>query len=552
MAAIKVSKSNAWTLWNNGRIAAANVYLHTQAPEYPPVIGSLAHARGYNALRLWFAWAYKYTLSEEDFIAIAADPAGWNSTALTRHGQATIAEVAAQVDRVLQACSQNGMGVIFTLDFFQGRGGRLWSEPGLHDSLVNFWKATAQRWQSNHAVIGYDILNEPSPSEGLSFAAIRAGTTENWPALAARVVAAIRQVDTATPIVVQGMYYGGPNGLGLFHAPDNSNSWLVPGTRIVYSFHMYHPGEITHQGVANWSYETLGMPYPAGAQWYWENFNGQLLGESSNGLFRDCNTAADLMAACKVALDFKARFNVPVFVGEFSMVDINFDTSSLPDSRISEVSPDDYHRQVTAISSTGSEVTVSVENISPHMFGWGQPDESIKRGADGFVIPYTRQKTAAQLNAIKQNNQDYGQYFTNEVLLTVSPIPGTPQAQAVASLNIVNQPVTIRRGGHQYVFNAAKPVVEILRQALATRDNDEKYFPPVATLSIKATAARAQAQPQSRVAYATDVLRMCQAKGLSWAWHAEDSNVGGFVGWRPSKAVAAVLRQAAMGRRLPG
>jgi hypothetical protein len=43
---------------------------------------------------------------------------------------------------------------------------------------------------------------------------------------------------------------------------------------------------------------------------------------------------------------------------------------------------------------------------------------------------------------------------------------------------------------------------------------------------------------------------MCQKNGFSWAWHAEDNDNGGFVGWRPSPEIGKLLRAAAMGRRV--
>ncbi len=560
----KVNKSNCWDRWNQGLITATNVIgVNHELPGQPQILANLAANRGINAIRLWFAWGNDYTLGPKDFITIAKE--GWDTPTLNALGKLPLASIAKQVDQILTSCESLGLGVIFTLDFFKTEGDRLWvDKPAgddyplattaleMQDMLTQFWVATAKRWKTRQAVIGYDILNEPAPSQTMSFADLNAHPTMNWPGLASKIAAAIRTqaLDTTTPLVVEGIYWGGSNGLGIFYdgmlGTATPNKWLVQDSKVVYSFHFYDPGEVTHQGVANWAYEGLGLTYPSGTRWIWYYYNGTM----KQAELQPINNATDLAALCKVALTFKLAYKVPVFVGEFSHVDPHFDintTSNPADTRISEVREDDYHRQVTSITSDGSTVTVNVDNINWSLFGWQKQVQD--RGAGGFNFGVTRAASTAQLQQWQDSGTDINPYFTNTVLLTVKSIPGSPEANAVNALNIVDQPVTITRIDSKYVFTAAKPVGTVARRELATKPNGEMYFPPVATLSLK-PATSAAAMTASRVAFATDVIAMCQKSRLSWCWHSEDLNNGGFVGWRPGPAVNQVMRQAAMGRRL--
>lgn len=562
MPTSKLNKSNCWDRWNQGLVTATNIVgLNLESAGQPQILANLAAHRGINAIRLWFAWGYDHTIGPQDVITVARE--GWDTPTLNAIGKLPLATVARQLDRILDVCESLGLGVVLTLDFFQGEGGRLWldrSAGGDHpeattalamqDTLVKFWTATAQRWKNRQGVIGYDILNEPAPSQSMSFAELNAHPTMNWPGLASRIAAGIRTQDSVTPLVVQGIYYGGANGLGVFFedmvGTATPKKWMVQDPKVVYSFHFYDPLEVSHQGVASWSYEALGLTYPAGTRWSWYYHNGV----KTEAELQPVNSRVDLQALCQTALGLKLLHKVPLFLGEFSHVDPYFDLGSTlnpADTRISEVREDDYHRQVTSITSDGSKVTVFVDNINWSLFGFLHQIQD--RGAGGFNFGTTRNASYNDLLQLQSQGVDINPYFTNDVLLTVRAIPGTPEAEAVNALNIVDQPVRITRIDSKYVFNAAKPVIQVLRRALATQANGDKYFPPVATLSLKPAATPAQIAA-SRVAWATDVIGMCQKNGVSWCWHADDLNLGGFVGWRPGPELNKVMRLAAMGRRL--
>jgi hypothetical protein len=128
----------------------------------------------------------------------------------------------------------------------------IWTDPAARDAWVAMLKHTAERYGSNPTVVGYSIMVEPNsyarhgfidPSE---FYLLYANTTEDVNVLYGLAVAAIREVDTETPILLE------PEGYG-------NVTWLsslkdFPGGRIVYTAHDYTPFDYTHEQVPNSNY----------------------------------------------------------------------------------------------------------------------------------------------------------------------------------------------------------------------------------------------------------------------------------------------------------
>ncbi|MEA3397700.1 MAG: cellulase family glycosylhydrolase [Chloroflexota bacterium] len=122
----------------------------------------------------------------------------------------------------------------------------VWQEQAAQDAWGEMWRYTAQRYKDNPIVVGYDLMCEPnsndvwldewSPEE---FYAAYGGTLYDWNQLAPRITAAIREVDTNTPLLVGGMGY-------------SAVAWLphlqpTGDPRTVYTVHQYAPFVYTHQ-----------------------------------------------------------------------------------------------------------------------------------------------------------------------------------------------------------------------------------------------------------------------------------------------------------------
>lgn len=192
------------------------------------------------------------------------------------------------LDGLLPVCERLGIKVV--VDLHTPPGGRneakecrLFHEKRFQDSFIAWWERIARRYCGEKTVWGYDLVNEPV--EGL----VGEGLMD-WRALAEATARRVRAIDGDHAILVEPAPWGGPAGLDDFEPLD------VPG--IVYSVHMYEPGQFTHQGVHG---QDTGVAYPgviAGTMWDKERLRRSL----------------------RPAAEFQRDYGVHLYIGEFSAI----------------------------------------------------------------------------------------------------------------------------------------------------------------------------------------------------------------------------------------
>lgn len=177
----------------------------------------------------------------------------------------------------------------------------LWEDRTAQDAWVEMWAFAAERYRDNPIVIGYKLMVEPNAAsvyfdiwEPEEFYSAYAGSTYDWNQLHPRIIAAIRSVDSNTPILVNAEGYSAIEWLPYVEIVDESN--------IVYIAHQYHPYEqYTHQ------YPDGRNAYPGQFDLDWDgqpdDFNRQWLQELLGPL-----------------REFAQTHNVPVAVDEFGVV----------------------------------------------------------------------------------------------------------------------------------------------------------------------------------------------------------------------------------------
>ncbi|MEW5701808.1 MAG: cellulase family glycosylhydrolase [Candidatus Zixiibacteriota bacterium] len=111
---------------------------------------------------------------------------------------------------------------------------RLWRDTSYWGRAYRFWRELAGHLKDNPAVVGYNILNEPTPEF-----AVGADGPVVLNRFYATVVRAIRDVDSTTPIVLDGGRWASPDGLAEFRP--------LLDTNVIYAFHMYEPFEYTNK-----------------------------------------------------------------------------------------------------------------------------------------------------------------------------------------------------------------------------------------------------------------------------------------------------------------
>lgn len=172
----------------------------------------------------------------------------------------------------------------------------IWRDGVYQDALVYLWVYLAKRYADRGSVIaGYDLLNEPNVPRDLNGHPVPG--LGDWNALVNRLVNAIRKHDQVHTIVVEPITSRRQGKRRIY--PMDGDAYFVPpkDSNIVYSPHFYEPGAFSHQQINAWN------PDPV-------NYPGIIAGE-----YWDKNRLREVM---KPIFDVQKKYNIPVFIGEFS------------------------------------------------------------------------------------------------------------------------------------------------------------------------------------------------------------------------------------------
>lgn len=272
-------------------------------PKPPPIAGPMF--KGHNLPRLRGAMISP-KIDEEGLRVLGRD---WNANLirwqLIRHGRPNqpsslndydqwLEGELKRLDAALPLCEKYGIYVALdlhsppggkaTVSGYIGSDNRLFTDRKVQDQFVEVWRRLATRYKNAKAIWGYDLANEPVED-------FVEDNCDDWHGLAERTAKAIRQIDPARAIICEAPPWGSPESLADFTPLAVSN--------VVYSAHMYVPGEFTHQGV----HSKTGKPvsYPGvinGKQW----------------------DKAALEVALQPVINFQKTYNAHIYMGEFSAI----------------------------------------------------------------------------------------------------------------------------------------------------------------------------------------------------------------------------------------
>ena len=178
--------------------------------------------------------------------------------------------------RMLDAAARHGIKVAVALGSCPGwTNSREQSLVATKDfqseMLAKVWMILAARFVGHPALYGYDILNEPGMRPA------------DWNRVFEDAVAAIRKVDSATPVITESLSRYWPQGMN-----------------VIYSIHPYQPHDLTHQAIGGRN--TIAWSYP-----------GYI-----NGVYWD---KEQMRLARKQVIEFQqAHPDARIFVGEFSCI----------------------------------------------------------------------------------------------------------------------------------------------------------------------------------------------------------------------------------------
>lgn len=177
----------------------------------------------------------------------------------------------------------------------------VWTNQVAQDAWIAMWRHMAARYHSHPVVVGYELMVEPNAAGRLldmydpaEFYPAYAGTLYDWNQFFPRLVAAVREVDQDTPVLVGPMGWSAVRWLPYLRVLDDP--------RMVYTVHQYEPQtQYTHQEPS----DTHTYPGQYDVDWDGvpDNFN-----------------RAWLDAYLAPIRDFKAEHGAPVAVTEYGVV----------------------------------------------------------------------------------------------------------------------------------------------------------------------------------------------------------------------------------------
>lgn len=151
------------------------------------------------------------------------------------------------------------------------------------DQYLANWKTVATRFKDEPAVVAYDLVNEPDQQTLVNYDYL-------W--IQEQAAHAIRRIDPERPIIVTCNEWANPS----------SFKYLLPinEKNIFYTFHMYEPGDYTHQGIQN-NYEAQKK--------------GQYVTYPKPGI--DKTWLRNVMLPVR---DFQLKYGARIYVGEFGVI----------------------------------------------------------------------------------------------------------------------------------------------------------------------------------------------------------------------------------------
>ncbi|HEY3328624.1 MAG TPA: cellulase family glycosylhydrolase [Capsulimonadaceae bacterium] len=220
----------------------------------------------------------------------------WGGFPFSKADSATPAEYDAWLDGLLAHVDElmpvfKKAGILVLLDLHTPPGGRektkghrIFTDAAWQAQFVSTWERIAKRYRNEKQIWGYDLVNEPILGPSVP-------GVDDWHDLAQKTAQRIRAIDPNHMIMVEPDPGGSVSSLAHFEPIK------LPG--VVYSVHMYDPGQFTHQGVLEGL--PVGPIYPdevGGKKWDKEQIR------------RDF----------KPVLDYSKAYNVAIYIGEFSAV----------------------------------------------------------------------------------------------------------------------------------------------------------------------------------------------------------------------------------------
>lgn len=218
------------------------------------------------------------------------------------------------VDKCISWCKARGLNMV--LDLHKTKGYvfddetycNFFDDAGLQEQFISLWLEITRRYGQYHDMITFELLNEVTDME---FA-------EKWNGIAARTIAAIRELNKDVKIMIGGIYNSSIEGLFHLDRPVDPN--------MVYTFHCYSPMIFTHQR-ASWVSKIPSdfvLHYP-GKVAQFRNDSKKYFGDDFDSEFatleeEDMNEVF-FLKLMERAVALAEDYDVPLYCGEYGVID---------------------------------------------------------------------------------------------------------------------------------------------------------------------------------------------------------------------------------------
>jgi hypothetical protein len=429
MPTFNLNNKNAWEAWANGQVNGINIDINAcglndgqgnpDAGAYPGV--DTAYADDISDPNKKTTDIHPINLRH---LCHLSNKCGFNAVRVILEPEDGIFDSSPRtidrMTRIFNECERLGMGVILSVKYAPAgmwntvdpNRKAVWtpgSADGIHGLFDKFWKTAIDKWGTKSALIGIDIVNEPNhlevnwgldkknpigmfDSTGNPFSPpdlTKFPTVKHWQAdpsklvqVTQRLIECIRSIKLEgelppIPLIVKG---AGDGSATLAEFEDaTAKKLLLSDSRLVYSIHSYTPYPITSAAVNEEGFGVAtGRLYPGGsyrqhkgAQNYGEPIDDTYgLGEYWGPNATTVNSVASLEEQFKVAIRFKKEYGVPVYLGEFGIIQPRLRDVYPPlparEKRVTiidENTPDPRLEQVTVAVNTSVETEAKKYNM---------------------------------------------------------------------------------------------------------------------------------------------------------------------------------------------
>ncbi|MBC8376654.1 MAG: cellulase family glycosylhydrolase [FCB group bacterium] len=212
------------------------------------------------------------------------------------------------LDQVIDWTEDLGLHLILDNHSFDSGGA---TTPAINQPLSMIWQQLAAHFLDRDSTLYFEIKNEPW---GIS--------DFIWDTIQQNIVNIIRQTDSNRTLIV------GPSSWNSYNNLDDMMNYT--DDNLIYTFHFYDPFIFTHQG-ASWTDPSLeplvGVPFPYGAS-AMPPVPPELIGtwvHSNMSSYSSQGNVAHMRSLIDIAASFRASRDVPIFCGEFGVLNHNSD-----------------------------------------------------------------------------------------------------------------------------------------------------------------------------------------------------------------------------------